>query len=225
MKIRHAITLSFLLLPMVACSPEPKEASRLGFASVDEMHDIQTKGWHTKYQYLADESARATKHGFASADELHAAEAAGYTEKAAYDQYKVEEAARDAQKDREKAQQIGQKADDSSSSSSAPNESSDNMNEATALDKQYGTKAEATCGVEADDYLRSIAKHDFAWDDDAKGFFGVKFGSFRKQVDAPGVITYVSDKAKLQNGFGAWNHVTLLCHYNTTTDKATFDTE
>ena len=41
-------------LMLAACSPQQKEADKLGFASVDEMHDIQTQGWHTKSQYLAD---------------------------------------------------------------------------------------------------------------------------------------------------------------------------
>ena len=202
------------------------EVTRLGFDSTYEMRDVQTKGWHTKSQYIADETARATRMGFASADELHNAEKAGYTDKAAYDQYKAAEAAQEAtRQEQERAQLDAQKATTPPSSDSSPSQPSVGINDANALDKEYGTKAQVTCSDGADDYLRSIAKHDFAWDDDAKGFFGVKFPEIRKHIDTPGVVTYVTEKAKLQDGFGAWNHITLLCHYNTQTDKATFDNE
>ena len=77
--------------------------------------------------------------------------------------------------------------------------------------------ATTDCASGADDYLRSIAKYDFKWDD--VGFLETKFDKFRKQVAAPGVLVLVSDKAKLQNGFGAYQHVELLCSYDTQSKK------
>lgn len=92
---------------------------------------------------------------------------------------------------------------------------SGDLQDASALDEKYGTDGALKCGYGADDYLRSIAKYDFGWDDAAKGFLGVKFGSRLTHVDQPGVLTFVSDRSKLQNGFGGWTHIELLCRYDT----------
>jgi uncharacterized protein YecT (DUF1311 family) len=91
--------------------------------------------------------------------------------------------------------------------------------DSTYLDNKYSSSANAHCGVEADDYLRSIAKYDFAWDEDAKGFLGTKFDKYLNYVTAPGVITLLSSKAKLQNGFGAYEHLSLYCNFDTQSDK------
>lgn len=81
------------------------------------------------------------------------------------------------------------------------------------LDKKYGTSGAIWCGYGADDYLRETAKYSFKWD--KIGFLGVKFDSYLKRVNSPGVITYVSDKASLQNGFGAFVRIELFCDYDT----------
>jgi hypothetical protein len=93
-------------------------------------------------------------------------------------------------------------------------------NNATELDKKYGSKAQSECSYEADNYLRSVALHDFAYDKDSKGFFGVKFDNILTNVKRPLVVTYVSHKAKLQNGFGAHTRIELFCDFNTQTKKA-----
>jgi hypothetical protein len=93
------------------------------------------------------------------------------------------------------------------------------LNNADALDKKYGTKGTIACSVDADNYLRSIAVHDFAWDKDTEGLLGVKFDRILSNVVQPGVITYISGKAKLQNGFGAFTHIELYCNYDTQNDK------
>jgi hypothetical protein len=38
-------------------------------------------------------------------------------------------------------------------------------------------------------------------------------------ITHPGVITLVTDKAKLQNGFGAFQHIVLQCDYDTQSKK------
>ncbi len=85
------------------------------------------------------------------------------------------------------------------------------------LDKKYGTKGALSCSHYADDYLRKTAKYSFKWDD--IGFFGVKFNSYLKRVSEPGVITYVSNRASLQNGFGAFVRIELFCDYDTQKDE------
>lgn len=85
------------------------------------------------------------------------------------------------------------------------------------LENKYGTKGALSCASYADDYLRKVAKYSFRWDD--IGFFGFKFNSYLKTVSEPGVITYVSNRASLQNGFGAFVRIELLCDYDTQKDK------
>lgn len=112
----------------------------------------------------------------------------------------------------------------SASTGQAPEEGQ--LRDAKYLDDKYDAKAVVACGSGADDYLRSIAKYSFDWDEDAKGFFGVKFGRYLSIVPSPGVLVMTSDRAKLQNGFGAWQHVHVFCRYDTQADKVLdFDTD
>lgn len=94
------------------------------------------------------------------------------------------------------------------------------LTSAKALEDKYETTATASCDTYVDDYLRGVAKFDFKWDDDTRGLFGTKFNKFRDKVDAPGVLTLVSDRLMLQNGFGAYERVGILCRYDTQNDKA-----
>jgi uncharacterized protein len=92
-----------------------------------------------------------------------------------------------------------------------------NLSDAKALDEKYGIAAAVHCSSEADDYLRSIAKYDFKWDE--TGFLESKFNKYLLHVVSPGVLTSTSDKAKLQNGFGAYQRMEILCDYDTQTEK------
>jgi hypothetical protein len=92
-----------------------------------------------------------------------------------------------------------------------------NLNDATALDNKYDIDANVGCGDGADDYLRQAAKYEFKWDD--IGFFESKFDKYLKVVSARGILTLVTDKVSLQNGFGAYQHVELLCYYDTQKGK------
>jgi hypothetical protein len=87
------------------------------------------------------------------------------------------------------------------------------LNDAGALDKKYGGRASDRCSAEADAFLRSIAKFDFAWDE--TGFLESKFDQYATKVPSPGVLISISHKAKLQNGFGAFKHIVLYCNYDT----------
>lgn len=91
-------------------------------------------------------------------------------------------------------------------------------NDAKAMNERFGSKARIACAVRVDDYLRSIAKYDFAWDDDAKGYSG-KFTKYAVQSIGLGMMTEISDKAKLSNRFGAFEHVPIYCLYNAVTDE------
>jgi hypothetical protein len=92
----------------------------------------------------------------------------------------------------------------------------DQLNDSKYLDNRYGISAAGWCENGADDYLRSVAKWDFAWDEGDKDD---RFTQFRTYVKSPGVLTNISHKAKLQNGFGVYKHVTLTCDYDTQAKK------
>jgi hypothetical protein len=108
-------------------------------------------------------------------------------------------------------------ATDSSSSASPVPDSPEVLNDSSALDNKYEIAADVDCSSGADDYLRSVAKFDFKWDD--TGWLETKFDKYLQTVREPGVLTVISNKAKLQNGFGAFQHVELFCDYDTQNKK------
>ena len=87
------------------------------------------------------------------------------------------------------------------------------LNSAQALDAKYGLTAAQFCAAGADNYLRSIARYRFSWDD--KGMYENKFDSFEPTVVAPGVLTLTSHNAKLSNGFGKFSPIELFCNFDT----------
>ena len=88
-----------------------------------------------------------------------------------------------------------------------------------ALDHRFGDHAQTACSRGANDYLRSIAAHDFGWDSDAEGIFGTKFDKLSTLSAGPGLLTLLSTKAKLSNGFGAFEHIDVYCIYDVNKDK------
>jgi hypothetical protein len=95
--------------------------------------------------------------------------------------------------------------------STAPTEA--NLKDVGYLSGHYEISAEAACEVGADDYLKQTAKYDFAWD--KIGMLESKFDSYATTVKSPGILTMLTDKVKLQNGFGAYERVILNCDYDT----------
>jgi hypothetical protein len=51
------------------------------------------------------------------------------------------------------------------------------------------------------------------------GFLDQKFDKYRSHVSSSGVLTMISEKASLQNGFGAYHRIELICEYDTQTKK------
>jgi len=92
-----------------------------------------------------------------------------------------------------------------------------NLNDADYLSNHYQSLADSGCAHDADGYLRSIAKYDFSWDH--TGMLEDKFDKYLPTVKRPGMLTVASQKAKLQNGFGAFQHIELFCDYDTQTLK------
>jgi hypothetical protein len=60
-------------------------------------------------------------------------------------------------------------------------------------------------------WVERMAKNDFQWTDH---WYEGKFDRFRWHDKSHDVITYVGDKIKFQNGFGAWVRSKYECDYN-----------
>jgi len=88
-----------------------------------------------------------------------------------------------------------------------------------ALQDRFGSDADARCTAGADTYLRSVAAHDFQWDEIQGGWLGYKFDKYSTRSVRPGLLTVISDKAKLSNAFGAFQHIDLYCLYDVGADK------
>jgi hypothetical protein len=64
--------------------------------------------------------------------------------------------------------------------------------------------------------VERLAKNDFEWTD---GFLEPKFSHYRWKNQASGIVTYIGDKIKFQNGFGAWIHHTYECDFEPGTES------
>jgi len=81
--------------------------------------------------------------------------------------------------------------------------------EACKADLQcWGDKHTITAGFLCDDYVEKLAKYSFEWTD---GFLERKFSHFRWKDRARGTITFIGDKIRFQNGFGAWQNYIYEC--------------
>jgi hypothetical protein len=87
------------------------------------------------------------------------------------------------------------------------------LNSAEALDAKYGLAAAQRCAAGADDYIRSIARYRFNWDE--TGPLENEFDGFDHSVVSPGVLTLTSHKARLSNGFGVFSPIEIFCNYDT----------
>lgn len=58
------------------------------------------------------------------------------------------------------------------------------------------------------DPIERLAAHDVKWTD---GTFDLKFSRLKWKDKAEGIITYVGDKVKFQNGFGAYSPMIYEC--------------
>lgn len=79
----------------------------------------------------------------------------------------------------------------------------------------WGQKNANAAAVACDGKIEKLAKYDFEWTD---GFFEPKFSRSRWRNKDRLIITYIGDKIKLQNGFGAWQRYTYECDYDTERD-------
>jgi hypothetical protein len=60
-------------------------------------------------------------------------------------------------------------------------------------------------------HVERLAKFQFQWTD---SLLEPKFSRFRWNNKEKGIVTYIGDKIKFQNGFGAWQFATYTCDYD-----------
>ncbi len=87
------------------------------------------------------------------------------------------------------------------------------LHSAQLLDRKYGLLAADQCAAGADEYLRSFTQHKYVWDD--SGAPTDRFGKFCANLTAPGVLTMISDTAKISNGFGDFQPLQVFCNFDT----------
>ena len=75
----------------------------------------------------------------------------------------------------------------------------------------WGDKHLLGAGVYCDSDIERLALNDHKWTD---GMFEPKFSKFRWADIDQGIITYIGDKIKFQNGFGAWKNYIYECDYD-----------
>ncbi len=80
----------------------------------------------------------------------------------------------------------------------------------------WGEKHSIAASVRCDSYVEKLAKYSFEWTD---GMLEPKFSHFRWKNKDQAIVTYIGDKIKFQNGFGAWQNSIYECDYDTATES------
>lgn len=72
---------------------------------------------------------------------------------------------------------------------------------------KYSLEATYAC----EKLIPKLAQYDHKWTD---GMLDVKMSHFKWRDPTKGTVTFIGDKIKFQNGFGAWQHMTYQCDYD-----------
>lgn len=87
------------------------------------------------------------------------------------------------------------------------------LNSAKDLNAKYGMEAAQACAAGADEFIRSLTHHRFHWE--STDMLAPRFDRFSAGVSAPGVLTMLSNKARVSNGFGVFSPIEIACNYDT----------
>lgn len=75
----------------------------------------------------------------------------------------------------------------------------------------WGDKYNIEAGIRCDEHVERMASYNFEWTD---GWMEPKFSHFRWLDSETGTVTYIGDKIKFQNGFGAWQNIVYECDFD-----------
>ncbi|WP_259215720.1 zinc ribbon domain-containing protein [Shewanella baltica] len=111
---------------------------------------------------------------------------------------------------------INDKPQPTTNSSSTVSTKSDNTDAECLKTLQcWGEKHAISAGAYCQRPIEKLAKYSFEWLD---GAFTPRFSYYRWKDQSQGLVTYIGDKIKLQNGFGAWSNYTYECDFNPATN-------
>jgi hypothetical protein len=178
----------------------------------------------------ADQVAREA--GFADNADQSRAKNAGVTDPAIWQERRQDEiriADEKAARDKVNAEQLAREKADQAKADAERLKQDEEKAAAAKLqaenEKQAACRNDLRCWAEAAfvsasidcaNAIQSLAKWDYEWTD---GWSEPKLARFRWKDQAAGIVTYTGDKLKLQNGFGAWKHVTYSCDYDPATKR------
>jgi hypothetical protein len=80
----------------------------------------------------------------------------------------------------------------------------------------WGEKHDVEASVYCRQPVELLAKNNFEWTD---GILEPKFSHYRWKNQQAGVVTYIGDKIKYQNGFGAWIFHVYECDWDPVAKK------
>lgn len=146
------------------------------------------------------------KSGFSAIEEFRHAKKQGFLSKADYDQYLTTAKAEERRIAEEKAETEAQER-----------RIAEEKELACKKNLQcWGDKFNASVGLYCDDFVVRLAKYSHEWTD---GILEPKFSHFRWKDKSSGIITYIGDKVKFQNGYGAWSNMVYECDFDPTNNS------
>jgi len=159
-----------------------------------------------------EDHQKAVALGFTSATEMRAASDAGFSDanlwqvekdRVALEKTRAEEAA--------KAQKL---AEERAAEQKAKEEAETCRKTLKCIGEKHAIEASVQCAPS----IEKLAKYDHQWTD---GWLESKFSHYRWKDKERNIITYIGDKIKFQNGFGAWQHHTYQCDFDLRLERAT----
>lgn len=170
---------------------------------------------HARYKEALNTEAIAA--GFSNIEDRRTAQDVGFTDPEAWRMEKrarveaqmasaAAERAQRAEKDAKRAALMAQIA--------ADNEAACSKNLKCTAEKAWPEAASA-----CEKLVERSAKYQFEW---TSGFMSPKFTNYRWRDANQAQVTFYGDQIKMQNGFGAWQHMTYYCDYDTKS-KAVLD--
>lgn len=154
----------------------------------------------------AEEEAALARAGFSTAAERDEAQKAGAATKAEYQALLVAAAAKI------EAEKIAAAAEEQKRQEEARVAEARCKSDLSCWAEKHFIRASTSCYR----MVEKMAKWDVEWTD---GLLDPKFSHYRWLDIGNGVVTYIGDKAKFQNGFGAWQRVVYECDYNPASEQ------
>lgn len=161
------------------------------------------------------DNQKARQEGYASKSDLDEAKRLGLSSQIDLDAFRVKEAARTAE--------LRKVADAKARTEEAASAERAKVAELEAAQQEKKAKENCrqtiTCWAEKSKYeaagfckrhIENLAKYNFEWTD---GIFEPTFSRYQWKSKEAGVITFIGDQIKFQNGFGAFQPHTYFCDY------------